>query len=1266
MTSFDHASPYNIRHAPAKRKPRFYRFDSKALAFFGEACYTILANDFCTSIVYICRLAVCATKKDANCKMNCYQYFRSLKNLWMKVVSLTLALMLPVNLPAQQQRVRFEHISLEHGLSQSIVRTIFQDSKGFLWFGSQDGLNKYDGYEFTVYKYDPFDSTSLSENDIWSIYEAPSEPKVLWIGTGTSGLNRFDRETETFTHFRHNSADPTSLSNNFVGQIYEDRAGNLWVLSGAGGLDRLDRKTSTFAHYRHDPSNPNSLSHNAIIALHESLTEPGVLWIGTSAGLDRFDAKTERFIRYRHERDNANSLSHNGILSIYEAANEPGILWIGTGTINGALKGGGLNRFDTKSGTFTHYRHDPSDPNSISSDIVGPLHEDKHGTLWLGTLAGLVKFNRQTPTDVAGAFTHFVPNAGNPNFLSHAVSSIFEDSKGYLWIRTPLNDGVHRFDPHTPAAAGFIHCRFDPNDPRSLSNDVVFAIFEDRSGVLWIGTQTGGLNKLDQYAEKFAAFVPEPNNPNSLSNFMVRAIHEDRSAPHILWIGVAEGGLNMLERKTPTGVAGRFTHYRHDPQNPGSLSDDDVWAIYEDRAGELWVGTLGGGLDKFDRHKKSFTHYRHDPTNPNSLSNDNVRAIYEDRFASSVLWIGTDGGGLNRFDLKTNRFTRWQNDPQNPSSLSNNSVRAIHQDQSGVLWLGTVGGFNKFDLKSKTLTGAAFKRYLHDSTNPNSLGGNIVQSIYADSTGVLWLGTYGGGLSRFDPKTEEFTVYTENNSGLSNNAVYATLPDEHGNLWLSTNAGVCKFNPQFNTFKVYDVDDGLQSREFNGQAFFKSPSGEMFFGGIIGLNAFHPDSVKDNPIAPQIALTDFKLFNESVSIGGKSPLKKHIAETDSMALAYWQNDISLEFVALHYGRPQNNQYAYILENYDTDWRQAGTQRVATYTNLDPGEYIFRVKGSNNDGVWNEAGVSIRITITPPWWRTAGAYVMYALLLIASIVAVERLHRARLLAQERERAYLREAELRAEAAEAKARAIQAENERKTLELEEARKLQLSMLPKTVPSLPNFDIAVYMQTANEVGGDYYDFKLDDDGTLTAAVGDATGHGLQAGTMVAATKSLFNSLAHMPHPVPILAEASYALRGMGFHNMYMAMTIAKFKDGHMRLATAGMPYPLIYRAATRDVEEVELKGLPLGSFSDVQYQWKDLKLNAGDAVLFMSDGLPEMFNTQGEVLGEDRAKELFVEVGQSAPEQIIEHLVMAGKAWANGQPQKDDVTLVVVKVK
>src|SRR5262245_11775143 len=291
------------------------------------------------------------------------RYVQGFARLWHSMARLTLlfTLILSDQLSAQQPRLRFDRISLEHGLSQSIVQTIFQDSKGFLWFGEQDGMNKYDGYEFTVYKYDPFDSTSLSENDIWSIYEAPSEPKVLWIGTGASGLNRLDRETEKFTHFRHNPADPTTISNNFIERIYEDRAANLWVFTNGGGHDRLDRSTGKFAHYRHEPGAPNALSHNMITAFHESSQSPGVLWIGTPAGLNRFEASTGTFLHYRHEPDNANSLSHDGVLSIYEAPNEPGVLWIGTGTIDAAVQGGGLNRFDTRSGRFTCYRHAAGD-----------------------------------------------------------------------------------------------------------------------------------------------------------------------------------------------------------------------------------------------------------------------------------------------------------------------------------------------------------------------------------------------------------------------------------------------------------------------------------------------------------------------------------------------------------------------------------------------------------------------------------------------------------------------------------------------------------------------------------------------------------------------------------------------------------------------------------------------------------------------------------------------------------------------------------------
>ena len=318
---------------------------------------------------------------------------------------------------------------------------------------------------------------------------------------------------------------------------------------------------------------------------------------------------------------------------------------------------------------------------------------------------------------------------------------------------------------------------------------------------------------------------------------------------------------------------------------------------------------------------------------------------------------------------------------------------------------------------------------------------------------------------------------------------------------MSSNRGVSKFDPENSTFKNYTVEDGLQSDEFNGGAYYQSKSGEMFFGGINGINAFYPESITDNLYKPQIELTDFKLFNRSIDIGKESPLKIHISETKKVSLKYWQNDIEIEFVALHYYRSTNNTYAYRLDNYDENWRNVGTNRSAVYTNLDPGDYMFRLKAANSDGIWNDNGPALKITITPPWWFTTWAYVGYGIIFVFVVIAVDRFQRFRLTQRERNRSIMREVELRAKVAEE-------ENARKSNELEEARRLQLSLLPEKLPELPNLEIAVYMNTATEVGGDYYDFNISADGTLNIALGDATGHGMQAGTVVTLMKGLFSA--------------------------------------------------------------------------------------------------------------------------------------------------------------
>jgi signal transduction histidine kinase/FixJ family two-component response regulator len=373
------------------------------------------------------------------------------------------------------------------------------------------------------------------------------------------------------------------------------------------------------------------------------------------------------------------------------------------------------------------------------------------------------------------------------------------------------------------------------------------------------------------------------------------------------------------------------------------------------------MGTLGGGLNKFDRSTQSFTHYKADPDNPNSLSRDLIWTIYTDR--QGVLWIGTLSGGLNAFDPKTETFTRYAADPSDPQSLSHKSVKALYEDRSGTLWVGTDGGgLNRFDRETQTFT-----HYKADPDIPHSISNDRIKAIQQDRTGALWIGT-GNGLNRFNQTDERFTHYHERD-GLPNDVIYGILEDGDGDLWLSTNRGLSRFNPRTETFKNYDVRDGLQSNEFNAGAFHKSASGEMFFGGVHGVSAFYPERIKDNSYLPPVVLTDFLIFNESVPVGQDSPLSQSISEVKEIVLSHEDRVFSFEFAALNYIIPEKNQYAYIMEGVDLDWVYSGDRRFVTYTNLDPGRYTFKVKGSNNDGVWNEAGVSVNIVITPPFWET---------------------------------------------------------------------------------------------------------------------------------------------------------------------------------------------------------------------------------------------------------------------------------------------------------
>ncbi|MEO2016903.1 MAG: two-component regulator propeller domain-containing protein [Fuerstiella sp.] len=780
--------------------------------------------------------------------------------------------------------MQFVHLNQDHDLSQNTVEAIIEDRRGFMWFGTIDGLNRYDGNSFTVYRNDPDDLGSLSGNSAFSLLE--DREGVLWVGVD-NGLNRYDRDNDSFVRIRSDPNDPRSLSRSTVRALFEDSDGEIWV-GGGGRISRLDRRAGNFTHY-------------------------DISGVGSEA--NRSDWPVWRIIE-----------DHRGFL------------WLGS-------KGGGLSQFDRRTGSFVHYLHDAQDPASLSHNAVHSLCEDHLGQLWIGTALGLNCFDRDT-----GTFQRFLHNDDAPDSLSSDhVDAIFEDEQQRLWIGTD-GGGLNLFQRESLTFADFRHI---PEDPNSLSSDVIRTIYEDSKGDLWIGSYDGGINFHNQNNAAFATDRRSSTDTNSLSDNAVTAILEDDQG--VLWIGTDRGGLNRFDPETDS-----YHWFQNDPEDPESLSEGGVLSLYKDSRGNFWVGNYFGGLNRFDPQEGVFEHFQPDPNDPAALSNPHVWDILEDR--GGRLWVATFGG-LNRFDYDTSTFTDYRTDPNDATSIANNIIWSLFEDSGGHLWVATRGGVSVYDPEQDN-----FRSYFHDDNDSSSLSHDQVHVILEDHAGRLWFGT-GGGLNLFDRATQTFTALRQAD-GLPNDTVLGILEDDQEFLWISTNAGISKFDPATHIFINYDKSNGLLAFPFKRNAYFKSDDGKLFFGGKNGVNSFYPRLVEDNVHVPPVVLTEFQVFNKPVTIGRHdSPLARHITEARQIRLGYDQSVFSFEFAALNFRSPDKNQYAYMLDNFDEDWMTVGSDRKATYTNLNPGNYRFRVKASNNSGVWNEQGVSIAIVISPPFWAT---------------------------------------------------------------------------------------------------------------------------------------------------------------------------------------------------------------------------------------------------------------------------------------------------------
>jgi signal transduction histidine kinase/ligand-binding sensor domain-containing protein/CheY-like chemotaxis protein/AraC-like DNA-binding protein len=780
---------------------------------------------------------------------------------------------------SQAPKLRFKHITNEQGLSNSTIETIFQDKRGFIWLGTRDGLNRYDGYQMTIYRYEARDSNSISDNYIRYIFEDSNQ--VLWVGTN-NGLNRFDAAANAFTRYKHHPGDARSLSNNQVECIYGDKQGRLWISTYGGGINLFNPATNSFTHFHHDPAKPRSLIDDRVNYLYED--SQGNFWAATESGIGTFNRDAGTFKSYQDVACFGTDTANKLIRLIKE--DRMGNLLLGT-------KNNGLIIFNYKDKICTQYRHQEKNPASLASDLVRSILVDRNGNTWVGG----------------------------------------------------VNGGLDLFHP---ASGSFFHYQNEPDNSASLSQRTISALFEDNQGNIWAGTHRGGVNLYMPNTDKFTLYRQEPD-VNSLSYSDVKAFCEDSQGN--LWIGTDGGGLNLFDRQK-----NNFRHYKYDPYNTGTLGCNEVLDIMEDSRNNLWVSTWGGGLNLFNRKDGRVTRFLNDPGNKNSISSNYVQKVFEDRTGN--LWVATYYGGLNLFNPKTKQFTRVTEGPQQASRLRGNNIVSIEQDKAGMIWIGTDdGGLNCLN----PATGQ-FSHYFHNEEKVPDL-----RVIFTDSKGRLWVGQTG--LYLFNARQNNFALYTDK-GGLANEFIKGMAEDDQGNFWIATSNGITQFNPETRAWKKYNTADGLQGLEFEANAYLKTRDGQLFFGGVNGFNAFYPENIRSNTFVPPVYITDFQVFNKRIVAGEKeSPLETDISLTKTIRLSYRQSAFSFGFASLNYTAAENNQYAYKMDNWDKDWNYVGNERKATFTNLSPGTYVFRVKASNNDGVWNEQGPSVVVIITPPFWAT---------------------------------------------------------------------------------------------------------------------------------------------------------------------------------------------------------------------------------------------------------------------------------------------------------
>ncbi len=816
----------------------------------------------------------------------------------------------------------FARLDIQDGLSDNHVNTIFKDSRGYMWFGTRSGLNRYDGYSFKVFRHDDVGPVSLTDGNVQGIFEGPEDK--LYITTATGGVNIYDPLTEQLIPGTDSFLQARHLSRFGLIKILLGKDGRYYFIYSDAGV------------YRYDPG----MGGVRVGPVHRG---------GGAAQIGIADA----------------------------ALDSSGGLWL---SYNNSL----LERIDLP-GNKTVVRTDVMQRKGPPASYGYKLFIDSLNKLWLfapGTLYGLWEFDQHS-----GELAHFSQDSGKARLNSNNVSEITEDDQGLIWIATDQG-GLDLLDRAKLTVRNLQHS----DEERSITENTVTTLYKDNTGTIWIGTFKKGISYYQHNMLRFPLYKRQPGQPESLPYNDVNCFAEDGKGN--IWIGANGGGLIYFDRAKNT-----FARFRHDPKNPGSLSSDVIVVLTIGHDGRLWIGTYQGGLDCYDG--RNFTHYRHRDADPSSLSDDRIYALRED--TGDDLWVGTMASGLDRLDKASGKF--FHNNASMPYSIHSNYVSSLAQDSAGNLWIGTSFGVNVL-LRN---TG----KYMYFTGENAALSDNIVYRMTCDHGGNMWVATRQG-LSVMAPGKDSFQVF-HMKDGLPSNTILSILEDRDHFLWVSTSGGISKIavSEEGGRFRIkcvnFDEYDGLQGREFNENAALRTRNGDLLFGGANGFNLFNPGSIGRDEHIPPVVLTGLQLYDKEV------PLPAPVLTNAKLVLSYDENNFTLEFAALSYINARKNRYRYQLVGFDRGWMVTdGRNRRATYTNIDPGDYTFRVVASNSDGVWNDKGITVQVLIKPPFWKTGFAYFVYILIILAALyigrMRIIRRAKARFALAEERREALRVHEL----------------------------------------------------------------------------------------------------------------------------------------------------------------------------------------------------------------------------------------------------------------